>query len=72
MERCETCRFWERTRYGGTQGAHCCGSHSKCRRHSPQPNPAAKDRFMGDAHWPITRKEDWCGEYQPHPGGDND
>lgn len=47
--KCTTCRFWKRT-----------GEHSPrglCRRNAPTD--------VTGGIWPVTRDEDWCGEYKP-------
>jgi hypothetical protein len=39
----------------------------ECRRNAPIPSQAFRQPI-----WPMPRTNDWCGEYQPHTGGDND
>lgn len=67
--RCESCRFWpaKRETYGtyGLHGPSTDGSVSDCRRHSPRDVQDATPRYAANAVWPQTRREDWCGEYEP-------
>jgi hypothetical protein len=52
--RCQTCRHWaplDNTRELATFG--------ECHRHAPGPG----DPRGGEAVWPQTDKDDWCGEY---------
>lgn len=51
MDSCETCRFWR------ILGA--VNEPKKC--HSTAPSPSLTE---GKAKWPITGKEEWCGEYE--------
>ena len=52
MERCEQCKFWDRTgsRFGN------------CRRYAPR---AAMTREHHIVVWPQTQQTDWCGDFEP-------
>ncbi len=54
--RCDTCRWWERTVFGDTHLS--CGT---CRRRSPR---FRSQDESDDGHWPDTNDSDWCGEWQ--------
>lgn len=60
MRTCETCRFWARLvyfrQYGKEVAASCCRKNAP-RQSEPQ-----------GYHWPLTDKEDWCGEHQQKEG----
>jgi hypothetical protein len=68
-ERCERCRFW--VGYPG-EGPIFAG---ECRRNPPQllqndrllSIDASGDIPVGKAWWPWTMRDDWCGEFRPHP-----
>ena len=68
MERCETCRWAKRVVTGVAEcslapdGWHEF-THLECRRFPPSRS------FWGTA---FPEANQACGEYQPHPGGDND
>lgn len=54
---CATCRFWDRNNTFNTIG--------QCRRRAPS------QAWSGDAYvWPDTQDEDWCGEHDPKPEGE--
>ncbi len=53
--KCETCRFWDQWHVGAVDGM--------CRRRSPPPGMPPMDGDLA-ASWPITRTNDWCGEYE--------
>lgn len=62
-ESCDACRFWQEE----TEG-----EYGLCRRLSPRWHPMDGRSESFDAHWPETRPEDWCGEYEPpKPDGAN-
>ncbi|GEM_PF-7103431 len=51
MERmCQNCDFWEKQK-----GQH----YGSCKRHAP---PVREDVYY--AYWPITKEQDFCGEYK--------
>ena len=59
---CETCPYWD---------AEPSGTHGSCRRNAPSPllwHPI-RDRYdLADhAWWPITGREDCCGEHPSFP-----
>jgi hypothetical protein len=68
MDRCQICRFWEESEYSkrncvldrrsGVVGHHTDGSASNCRRRAPV------GRGEHYAIWPVTKKGDWCGEFE--------
>ena len=51
-ETCSTCRNWKESK------AIVRGT---CRRYPPQP-------YAGDMCQPVTKADDWCGEYQGAEG----
>jgi len=57
---CENCRFFQ-SDYKQTGG--------DCRRHAPNPMSFAdtEESHTVDIVWPQMSKDDWCGEFQPHP-----
>lgn len=65
---CNGCKFWNplptddgtKERYKAVLG--------ECRRHSPVPGSGAMDEGE-HSHWPITLKEDWCGDLVPATPG---
>lgn len=73
-ETCQTCRWWLLSGYSvanpeyGLRGAHgpgCDGTVSTCHRNAPIADLSRQDRFMGDAVFPMTKADDFCGEYKP-------
>ena len=62
-ERCETCRFWDRSVLD-TVG------FGACRRFPPIHLECEVFDEGGSANvgeWPDTLSEDWCGEWKPTP-----
>ena len=65
-EECSTCRFWKVVIAGGSY-------QGQCKRHAPTRNvEIRKQSYSSGPHidapgnnalWPLTRKEDWCGEF---------
>lgn len=49
---CSTCRFWKPMNQLEGRGA-------ECRRNPPVALPGSR----GNADWPKTRPQDWCGKY---------
>jgi hypothetical protein len=49
--RCSNCYSWEELE------DHQRG---RCRRHAPTPSLSGLE-----ALWPITRADDWCGQFEP-------
>lgn len=64
-DRCETCRFWDafRDRFEGE------GAFAECRRYPPIAKTAEDTEPSFFAGFPVTTQSDWCGEWQPQPGG---
>lgn len=66
---CETCKFWQ------TKKELPVG---RCRRYAPKPIgwivPDKGEEHDGEptskAMWPLTWKDDWCGEWQSMFGGE--
>lgn len=61
-EKCENCKFWIK-KVEGT---------GECHRDSPSPDMSGFIGFeeYGDgtprlAIWPLTYKDEWCGEHEP-------
>ena len=61
-ERCQTCRFWERSTF--QTGVATIGT---CRRYAPRGPLALPYGPAGDLAevqtFPVTNDDDWCGEY---------
>ena len=58
MKTCETCRFWDDATFTYME---CDKSYRKtCRAHSP-----FHDDRNGQGRWPMTEREDWCGDWKP-------
>ena len=55
MSACGDCRFWKAY---ATSGDPADEGH--CRRRAPVPRGYA---YAFD--WPVVRRADWCGEYEP-------
>ena len=50
--RCDNCRFWLKSeKIPGT---------GECRRHTPR----GLEDYMPMAYWPVTKQDDWCGEFE--------
>lgn len=73
-ERCDHCRFWALSKYNGGKigdtyygiaGHHTDGSMSDCRRHPPIVREPGNWNPLGEAIWPRTCRDSWCGEFQP-------
>ncbi len=66
--RCDRCRFWHE--FSGNSEA-TPGEHTgECRRHPPVivfPFQMHDILPAESGFWPLTRPEDWCGEFQPRP-----
>lgn len=59
-EACQNCEFW--FRYAGSK-------RGSCRRYPPSAaitDPIDPSRLI-PGHFPQTREDLWCGEYQPRP-----
>jgi len=56
LGQCETCRYWDSVK-------------GLCRRRAPVVRPSEK--FSESGHWPETRSDDWCGEYEEQPPVDD-
>lgn len=59
MKTCETCRWW----------ANDYHQEAECRARSPIWSD--KD-YRHKRAFPITKREDWCGEHAPREGGPGD
>lgn len=77
MQRCETCRFWNRAKRArwtdlGGDGRSILVEHAQCRRYAP--SRLLPDHRSGtpDKVWPHVNASDWCGEHQPKEAGDAD
>lgn len=57
--RCDCCKFWDELTTVADQG--------RCRRHAPmriKSDVGEGDMLDGQkAVWPITRCDDWCGDF---------
>ena len=51
---CATCDWWDIDGILIVRG-DVDGTPAECRRHPPK----------GQAHWPMTYSQGWCGEWQP-------
>lgn len=65
LESCATCRWWEAPSSAETDAG-------VCRRHAPlvvavPSSPSALS--VGTPFWPRTRPGEFCGDWQPHGGG---
>ena len=54
-DKCIECKFWLHRRTTNV---------GECRRYAPRKGGA------GVFDWPVTRREDWCGEFQPRDDAD--
>lgn len=54
---CETCRFWNRESKIAS-GSTISQLYHPCQRHAPTVEGIKTCR------WPITRNDQWCGDYQ--------
>ena len=67
-ENCSTCRFWN----GGTKKKALV--IATCRRRYPHiiqdqlTKVVEEDVLPLVGRWPLTKADDWCGEWQPLPG----
>lgn len=64
IEKCGTCRYWERNRLGQVTSADW--AEADCLRHAPK----SALRIEGMSHYgerkgyfPVTEAKDWCGDY---------
>jgi len=55
---CEDCRFWDD---GGSGAAGWKLGHGMCRRNAP----AVTRQWNTGVLWPLTKADDWCGEFEP-------
>ncbi len=74
MRECKNCAWWEKM---GDETNDL--DDNICRCHSPRPlvidisdnkgesawNSSDYDWIPGFTIWPVTRKDDWCGEFKP-------
>lgn len=81
MERCDGCRFWDRSSNGNIgEDDSSYGDYGACCRHPPQLSDGYNrlrilETFWADYEeeakdytrgvWPETLAENWCGEWQP-------
>ena len=54
-KRCDTCSFWKLS-FHGVEGKH----PGICRRYPPR----SMDYLQGDARFPETTADVWCGEWK--------
>jgi len=59
MGTCENCRWWDQFMQYKPDDSHNRRNNGLCRVKSP-----------GDTRWPITGKDDWCGEWTGRPEGE--
>lgn len=60
---CSQCRFWIFSSAGTSIHVEEAGQEhqwAQCRRNAPAVLPSDRRRV-----WPITRCDDWCGEFDP-------
>lgn len=69
-EACQNCRYWLGLGDGRPTGF--------CRRHAPRPvlarneapeggRDGIRDAIASETVWPLTARDDWCGEYRSGP-----
>ena len=61
MERCVSCRFYDRNHRGGETKSANAG---QCRRAAPALSPINQKTYMIEGVWPTVRDDDWCGEWK--------
>lgn len=64
MERCDSCRYWERVEDDPGEG--------ECHRRAPafmlcQLPGESPEGFGRHGVWPLTWPDEWCGEWAPRP-----
>lgn len=52
---CEICRWWDKRADGGSDG--------RCRRNAPVQMRYESADLGKRVLWPLTVRDDWCGEY---------
>lgn len=53
--KCNRCKWWEGAESGDT---------GLCRRYAPRPYHEYNYRIDPGAFWPVTDKDDYCGEFR--------
>ena len=54
MDKCETCKYWEREE----DNTGVVLDEGRCHAYAPRPT-------AGGVIWPIVNYDDWCGEHEP-------
>lgn len=63
LGKCRICRYWANPQTCDLLDTPDADMLSECRRHAP--------RLCGNQDkrpWPLTRAEDWCGDFEPRWG----
>jgi hypothetical protein len=63
LQRGQFCKWWLRLSVGAEPE-----SFGQCRRRSPVKNNGRSS--LGDAQWPLTPSNCWCGEWQAQDEGE--
>jgi hypothetical protein len=66
MPKCRECKWW------GMEDAEFrerCGGFvaDACQRHAPSMGPNDPRQDSSARSWPMTRADDWCGDFEPLP-----
>ena len=61
VERCVSCRFYDRNHRGGEAKSANAG---QCRKAAPALSPINQKTYMIEGVWPTVRDDDWCGEWK--------
>jgi len=66
--RCDACRFFREastTTLEQLPFRDDAAAMGECHRHAPRLNQHPE---RPDYRWPVTKVDDWCGDFQPHDG----
>jgi len=61
---CETCHWW----VNPADKTIDPEAAAQCRRRAPRPRAAYEGGDNPPQIWPVTRKSDWCGEWESKKG----
>lgn len=69
--KCSECRFWGKNYFDNKDNLFPLATpwSRPCKRHAPvRGKEVFFDSFVGNQpEWPITHKDDWCGDFEQKP-----